>query len=128
MRWRISNDNHSLDGFFSPILKQAEFETALHILRHISSSLSFDSANEGFCLLNVLIERHNFEAAMILDISVAYEGHPALETAIFFAFLDCPVNNFVYSLFGFGNPGPHRRGAVKQQAKLKHWLSLDINT
>lgn len=127
MWWRVRDDYHSLDCFFSPILEQAQFETTLHVLRLVSSSFSLDLTDKLLHLLNILVEGHEFEAALVPDIAVAHEGDAALQTSVLFALFDRLVNDVHDCLLGLGDPGGHGRGAVEEQTKFEGWFRLWVH-
>ena len=118
VRWCISDDNNSFKGLFSPVLKQAYFESALRVLRYVISSLSLDTAHKCFKLVDILCERHDFEAASVLDVSEAHERHAASKAAVL-AVLHHFIDDILDSLVYFFNPVAHCESAVDNKAQLE---------
>ena len=104
MRRCISNENRALDGFLSPVHVKGDFESTLHVLWKVVTTISFDLADKGLDIINIIGERFHFKSSFVFDVSETNERYTASQLSIGFALLDSLIDNFTKHLLSFIDP------------------------
>lgn len=130
MRWCICNQDDSLGCFLGPVLQEAKFESALHILRNVFATLGSHLSYKISYSSYAISEGKEFESLLrhVFYVSVADEGNSAFEIAIILTLFDNLIDYLVDSLLCFVYPHLHRASAIQQQTQLKRRLLLRVRS